>query len=186
MRWNRKPPSANPDLTASPEQDDLAAEDRGQDGKKPSTRPKTSPRNTAMNWLARREHSQAELRTKLAAREFHTDEIEQAVAGLVSDGLVSDERFAESFITARVRKGQGPVRIRMELKRRGVDAETIQLQLDEAGMSWHSLARDVRCRKFGSEQPAEFKEKARQMRFLEYRGFTGDQIRSAVGDDSWE
>ena len=170
---SRKQPSANPDVTDSAEQN----------GDEPRGGSQPSPRNVAMNWLARREHSQAELRTKLAAREFTPEEIQQAVAGLVADGLVSDERFAESFIAARMRKGQGPVRIRMELKRRGVAAETIELNLEQAGLDWHSLARDVRCRKFGAARPEEFKEKARQMRFLEYRGFTGDQIRSAVGED---
>ena len=136
-----------------------------------------------MNWLARREHSLGELRAKLAARDYPPEEIEAALKGLIADGLVSDERFAESFVAARMRKGQGPVRIRMELEKRGVSAATIRLQLDAAGLDWHSLAREVRSRKFGEACPAEFKEKARQMRFLEYRGFTGEQIRSAVDEE---
>ena len=142
-------------------------------------------RNAAMNWLARREHSQAELRAKLSARDYSPDAIEQAVSGLVSDGLVSDERFAESFVAARMRKGQGPVRIRMELQKRGVDSATIRLHLDESGQDWAALARDVRRRKFGAGVPRDFREKARQMRFLEYRGFVSEQISAAVDDDGW-
>ena len=141
------------------------------------------PRNVAMNWLARREYSQAEVRAKLATRDYTPEDIEAAVTGLVADGLVSDERFAESFVATRMRKGQGPVRIRMELKKRGVDSATIRLHIDAAGADWNALAREVRDRKFGGITPADFKEKARQMRFLEYRGFTTDQIRAAVGDD---
>lgn len=142
----------------------------------------SSPRNLAMNWLARREHSLRELRDKLAARDFEPEIIAETVAKLASEGLVSDERFAESFVTARMRKGQGPVRIRAELKKRGIAAEMAQLQVDEAGHDWIGLAREVRERKFGAHIPAEFKDKAKQMRFLEYRGFDGEQIRAALND----
>jgi regulatory protein len=135
-----------------------------------------------MNWLARREYSQAELSTRLVARGHSPEDVEAAVVGLVADGLVSDERFAESFVAARIRRGQGPVRIRMELERRGVAPDTIRLHLDDTSLDWHSLVRDVRSRKFGEVQPKEDKEKARQMRFLEYRGFTGEQISVAVDE----
>lgn len=143
----------------------------------------TSPRNLAMNWLARREHTRAELCAKLAERDFSADEIESAVAALTAEGLVSDDRFAESFIAARMRKGQGPVRIRMDLQQRGVSAELIALHLDPRGPEWLELAREVRIRKFGADIPADFKEKARQMRFLEYRGFASAHIQSAMNDE---
>jgi regulatory protein len=159
----------------------VANEDQEQEPRDESRAP--SPRNLAMNWLARREYSRAELAARLADREYPPDEIEAAVAGLVADGLVSDERFAESFVAARMRKGQGPVRIRMELQKRGVDSATIHLHIDSTALDWRRLACEVRHRKFGAEIPADFKEKARQMRFLEYRGFTTDQIRAAVGED---
>lgn len=142
-----------------------------------------SPRNLAMNWLARREHTQAELRAKLAERDFSVDEIESAVAALAAEGLVSDDRFAESFITSRARRGQGPVRIRMDLQQRGVSAELIAIHLDARSPEWLRLAREVRARKFGADIPADFKEKARQMRFLEYRGFTTAHIQSAMNDE---
>jgi regulatory protein len=143
---------------------------------------KSTPRNMAMNWLARREHSQAELREKLAARDFEPEIIAKTVAELASDGLVSDERFAESLVAVRMRKGQGPVRIRAELKKRGVSAELVQLHVYDAGHDWRALACEVRSRKFGDSVPAEFREKAKQMRFLEYRGFDTEQIKAAVGE----
>jgi len=179
---DQRRPSANPDVIAESQDADPGADSPEEDQKsQKGSRP--SPRNVAMNWLARREHSLAELRTKLANREYSPEEIQTAVIGLAADGLVSDERFAEAFVAVRMRKGQGPVRIRMELKRRGVDAELITLQLKNSGVAWSNLAQEVRSRKFGAKIPTEYKEKARQMRFLEYRGFTGEQIRAAVGDD---
>lgn len=136
-----------------------------------------------MNWLARREHSLAELRTKLAERDYSPAEIETTLNALAAEGLISDDRFTESFVAARMRKGQGPVRIRMELKQRGVDAQLIRLHLDDSALDWENLAREVRRKKFGMAKPFEYKEKARQMRFLEYRGFTGEQISRAVDED---
>ena len=172
--------SAKPDVSGdSPSEEPDAADDV----EKSRQRAGLSPRNVAMNWLARREYSLAELRTKLAEREFTADVVEATVAALAADNLVSDERFAEALVAVRVRKGQGPVRISAELKRRGVNRELIHLNLNEAGLEWNNLACEVRRKKFGAMMPADFKEKARQMRFLEYRGFTGEHIRSALGED---
>ena len=62
------------------------------------------------------------MRAKLIAREFDADEVDLAIERLVDEGLLSDARFAEAFVSARLRKGQGPTRIRGELKQRGVAA----------------------------------------------------------------
>ncbi len=133
-----------------------------------------------MDLLARREHSESELRKKLAARDFTSDEIDATLAALASDGLLSNERFTEAFIAAHTRRGQGPVRIRVELESRGIDAALIGNGLE--GIDWFALAREVRHRKFGPEAPADYAERARQARFLQYRGFTGEQIHSAMDD----
>ena len=146
---------------------------------------KPSARLAAMDLLARREHSLAELREKLAAREFDPEEIEAALAGLARQGLASDARFTEGFIAARIRKGQGPIRIRAELAERGIDAEAIARALAEAA-DWLALAREVRARRFGAAAPKDFRERARQSRFLQYRGFAADQIRAAMGGDDDE
>lgn len=136
-----------------------------------------------MDLLARREHSLAELREKLAAREFSGEEIESALAALGREGLADEARFTESFVASRIRKGQGPIRIRAELVARGVDGDTIARCLADAH-DWRALAREVRTRRFGASPPKDFRERARQSRFLEYRGFTAEQIRGCfAGED---
>ncbi len=177
----RTRPSAKPD--ASRELSTDVPDDIPDDIEKSPGKSSPTPRSQAMNWLARREYSLAELRTKLAEHAFTPDVVEATVAALAADNLVSDERFAEALVAVRVRKGQGPVRISAELKRRGINRELIRLNLDEARLEWNNLACEVRRKKFGAMMPADFKEKARQMRFLEYRGFTGEHIRSALGED---
>jgi len=135
-----------------------------------------------MDLLARREHSLAELRDKLAARAFEPAEIEAALAQLAREGLADDARFIEAFIASRIRKGHGPIRIRAELLQRGIDGDAVTRALAESH-DWRSLARDVRAARFGAQPPADFRERARQFRFLEYRGFTSEQVRASVGSE---
>lgn len=136
----------------------------------------------AVRLLARREHSRVELARKLRARGIPPELADEVVAGLVARRLQSDERYTESLVNSRVNRGQGPVRIRRDLSQQGIPESEIDAALAAAGVDWYALASDTRQRRFGAEVPAEWKERARQARFLEYRGFTGDQIREALGD----
>ena len=138
-----------------------------------------------MDLLAQREHSVAELRTKLIARELDSTDVDQALSRLAEEGLVSDDRFAQAFVTSRIRKGQGPLRIRLELERRGVSDELIVTHLERCDVDWNELARSVRVRKFGDGSVADYRDWARQARFLQYRGFTGEQLSHALGT-KWE
>lgn len=134
-----------------------------------------SIRMAAMSILARREHSQKELEQKLT-RQFGVNEcILTAIDQLQKEGLQSDERFAEAFTSYRQRKGQGPVRILHELKNKGVHDQIIELYIDTSDECWIALAKNVWEKRFGSK-PENMKERARQIRFLQYRGFTLDQI----------
>jgi regulatory protein len=142
-----------------------------------------SVRATAMNLLARREHSTQELRDKLLTRGFEDDEIVPALQTLSREGLLSDERFTESFIHSRMERGSGPVKIHAELRQRGVADEIITDWLDERDRVWLERAESVRCKKFGSALPVDYKEKARQARFLQYRGFSAEQTRQVLRDD---
>jgi regulatory protein len=134
----------------------------------------------AVGLLARREHSRAELAAKLTARGAPREQVEAVVEKLAGRGLQADTRYAESLVNSRSGRGQGPVRIRRDLLDRGVAAEAAEEALAGAGLDWFELARSVRRRRFGDPPPSEWKERARQARFLEYRGFTAEQIRHAL------
>jgi regulatory protein len=134
----------------------------------------------AVRLLARREHSRAELGRKLAERGAPGGLVDEVLSVLAERRLQSDERYAESLVASRVGRGQGPVRIRRELAERGVAAAHIEEALAAAEADWNRLASDTRKRRFGSEPPQEWTDRARQARFLEYRGFTGEQIRFAL------
>jgi regulatory protein len=136
-------------------------------------------RKKAMDFLARREYGQAELIKKLADKGYLRRVVEQVLPKLTDEGLQSDDRFAEAFVQSRISQGKGPVRIRLDLSQRGVSDAVIEMALEASASDWHGLAREVRERKFGRGEPADFKAKARQMRFLQYRGFEQDHIQSA-------
>jgi regulatory protein len=138
-------------------------------------------RKKAMDYLARREYGQAELRKKLAGAGFTREATERAVDQLTADGLQDDRRFVENFMQSRINKGKGPLRIQSELSQRGVAAGLVNQVLEAADIDWRELARVVRQKKFGAALPQDFKEKARQMRFLQYRGFGPAEVQAGVG-----
>ena len=133
-----------------------------------------------MDYLARREHGQVELHHKLIKFGFDADIADDAIAALVEDGLQSDARFTEAFVRSRISQGKGPTKIRADLRERGLSDSLVDEGLAEAAQDWYALARDVRIKKFGMACPVDFKDKARQMRFLQSRGFESDHIQSAV------
>ena len=97
-------------------------------------------------------------------------------------GIVNDTRFAENFVAYHADRGQGPVRIAADLKALGLPEATIDAAL-QSGPDWRALAREARIRKFGLEEPATWAQKGKQARFLQYRGFSSDHIRAAIGPD---
>ncbi len=138
----------------------------------------------AMDLLARREHSAHELKTKLTTKfpEF-AEHIAQVLTDLQRDNLQSDHRFAEAFVASRIRKGQGPYRISQELKQRGVASGDAKQALATCGQDWFQLAAEVAQRKYGNAPCDSLQERARRSRFLQYRGFSSEQIQSCFDDD---
>ena len=149
-------------------------------------------RKKALDLLARREHSVGELQRKLQthvegrakARNLDASVIDEVLEKLQDDGLVSDERFTEAFVRYRRNNGYGPQRIQAELRERGVSEKIAGIYLDFGEPQWFELASNVRSKRFGEDKPEDFKERARQARFLQYRGFTTDQARQALGGDA--
>lgn len=133
-----------------------------------------------MDYLARREYGRLELQARLESAGFGTEAARVAVDRLACEDLQCDRRHIENFIQSRISKGKGPVRVRLELQTRELEAGLVDECLAECGQDWVAMARQVREKKFGPDLPANFKEKARQMRFLQYRGFEPDQIQQAV------
>jgi regulatory protein len=140
----------------------------------------------ALRLLAGREHSTEELRRKLVHKGYPPQIIEPVIQKLAGKRLVSDERFTANFIHHHAKRGQGPVRIRAALRQQGVDEARVEEALRTADIDWVQQAREVRRRKFGAAAPRSLGERAKQARFLQYRGFDAEQLRAAFRDESGE
>ncbi len=138
-------------------------------------------RRRAMDLMALREHGRAELERKLAAKGFAPTLVAGELDRLAAEGLLSDERFAERFVRSRIERGHGPRRIERDLERRGLAGERVALALEAADADWSTLAGAAREKRFGPGLPQAYRERARQARFLEGRGFSAEQIRAALG-----
>ena len=129
-----------------------------------------------MDLLARREHGRVELTRKLCQRGACPDMIDIALDRLTEEGLLSESRYLESYINYRAGSGYGPLRIREELGQRGLSRSDIEEALRESGFNWQEQLEDTWRRKFAGKLPEDAKERARQGRFLSYRGYTMDMI----------
>ncbi|OUR84712.1 hypothetical protein A9Q77_01270 [Marinomonas sp. 42_23_T18] len=141
-------------------------------------------RESALNMLARREHSQHELKQKLLLRfKDNPNEIDTVTTTLILDNYQSDQRFCEAFIRYRQQKGYGKVRIASELRQKEVDSELMEECFTNADVDWFELALKLKINKFGEQVSKEFVIKSKQYRYLQYRGFSSDQINYAIQED---
>lgn len=127
----------------------------------------------ALYYLAIREHSQAQLLQKLSVK-FPEDQslINQAIAKLASDNDQSDSRFAAAYLYARAQRGNGPKKITYELKVRGISQTLIDSAFEKCDIDWNQVKEKTRQKKFGPEPlPTEFLRKAKQLTYLQQRGF---------------
>lgn len=132
----------------------------------------------ALELLARREHSRAELKRKLRRREFEADVIDLALDALAESGAQSDARFVGAYIQSRVNRGFGPLRIAAELRERGIGASDSELR---GGYDWTELCRSLRDRRFGGASASTRREWQRRARFLYSRGFPESIVRQVLG-----
>ena len=131
----------------------------------------TDIRRAAMDLLARREHSKRELQQKLTLRFSNRDLINQAIEQLCEEHLQSDDRYAEAYLYSRAQRLYGPTRIRAEMRERGIADEIIAAAFLNADIDWQANLRKLETNKFGQKSPADLQEKAKRVRFLQYRGF---------------
>ena len=147
-----------------------------------STSDPAAARQAAIALLARRDYASGELRARLERKGFNAQIVESTVAELAEERALDDAQFAANYVAYSAARGRGPLRIAAELKTLELPADLIEAAL-AGGPDWRALAGEVLNRKFGSGPPADWPEKARQARFLQYRGFSSDHIRLALGAD---
>lgn len=139
--------------------------------------------NRAMRILAQSEQTRRQLRGKLLKKGFASEAVDSVLEQLVAQNLLSDQRYAEQYVALRSRKGYGPVRIAQELRDRGVSETLADEALAAHQQQWVALLDQTLQKKFGKQPVLNFNERARQARFLEYRGFPSHLIRQRLFND---
>ncbi|VVC76253.1 Regulatory protein RecX [Aquicella siphonis] len=140
-------------------------------------------RRVILGWLARRDYSRFELTQKLKSKGYPAEDSARILEELVQTGLINEQRFTENYIYWRRGKGYGPLRISMELQARGIPAEMIAEHLHITDNAWLDHINKVWQKHFKNRLPADYKTRARQIRFLNHRGFTREQIESVFDSD---
>ncbi len=135
-------------------------------------------RSYAFAVLTRKEYSKVELIEKLALYAESRDEVISLVEELSAQHYQSDQRVAEMMLSSQKRKGKGPNQIKIKLKNKKVDSALIAEELKET--DWAEQAYQLKVKKYGLDVTKDQKLKAKQMRFLMYRGFEMDAIIKAI------
>ena len=136
----------------------------------------------ALTLLARRDYATGELRQKLEHNGYDKTLVTGLIEEMAANGYLNDARYAQNYVTWHADRGEGPRRIEADLKAMSIAPDLIQAALD-AGPDWKARAKEVRSRRFGPAEPETWPQKAKQGRFLQYRGFSSDHIRAALNDD---
>ncbi len=137
-------------------------------------------RHVAVRLLSAREHSRHELQLKLLKKGWSDNDVQEVLEWLSEHGLQSDQRYAEVYLRARVRKAYGPIRIRGELQERGVDRSIIDQALGAEPIDWLGIASTWYERRYGMAPCEDMNERSRRQQALARRGFTTDVIRELV------
>ncbi len=143
------------------------------------TPPRSTPYQYAIYLLSKRDYSFAELRQKMQLKGYDVEDIDSTLQRLQEAHYIDDERFIENFIRAGVNKGYGSLRIQQDLRQKGIIAAE-QINLLFAEIDWQTHAAQCRHKRFGAEKPKTPQEKAKQVRFLQARGFTSSQCFAAL------
>lgn len=135
--------------------------------------------NKVIAYLARREYSKKELEQRLLQKQFSYACIKPALARAIEHGYQSDERFTEMYIRSRVNAGDGPFKIKISLREKGICESLALAVLDAQGIDWREQAKSVKEKRFGLECDSQ-QQLAKQIRYLKNKGFYQDDIQAVV------
>ena len=135
----------------------------------------------ALRYLARRDYSRLELYQRLIARGLQSSLVNQVLDELQAQKYQSDERFAEMFIRSRINSGDGPFKIKIALRGKGVCDSLVLAVFDKLKIDWLARVETVKRKRFGDSMSDDLNVVAKQMRYLKNKGFSQDHINSVFG-----
>ncbi|ORT52158.1 recombinase RecX [Vibrio sp. qd031] len=142
--------------------------------------PKVDAKSAAIQLLSRRDHGEYELRQKMLNKGYPLADIDNALHFCIEHRYLDDERFAKSQVRQHIYKGHGKRRILQDLSLKKVSESIVLRALEEESVDWFELAKETADKRFKGQKSTDAKEYAKQVRFLQYRGFDFDEIKYAI------
>ena len=139
-----------------------------------------SANEAAIQLLSRRDHGEYELYQKLIYKGYDESSVYEAIKFCLDHNYLDDLRYAKSQIRQHVCKGHGERRIRQELQQKRVVDSVVDQAMEEEPQDWFVLAKQVAEKKYKGQKATDPKEYAKQVRFLQYRGYSFEQIDHAL------
>ncbi|KHD23707.1 recombinase RecX [Vibrio caribbeanicus] len=146
--------------------------------------PTLSSKEAAIQLLSRRDHGEYEMHQKLSSKGYEEDAIQEAINFCLGHNYLDDLRYAKSQVRQHVYKGHGERRIRQELNQKRVAESVIEKAMEEEPQDWFELAKSAAEKKFKGMKAKDQKEYAKQVRFLQYRGYSFEQISYALNSET--
>ncbi|KIE20723.1 recombinase RecX [Vibrio sinaloensis] len=146
--------------------------------------PTLSSKEAAIQLLSRRDHGEYEMYQKLSLKGYEEDAIQEAINFCLDHNYLDDLRYAKNQVRQRVYKGHGEHRIRQELNQKRVAESVIEKAMEEEPQDWFELAKSAAEKKFKGMKAKDQKEYAKQVRFLQYRGYSFEQISYALNSET--
>jgi regulatory protein len=138
-------------------------------------------KNYVLWLLGRQEYSKKELAQKLRMKDASEDYIEQLLSWCESLGYIDEQRYCESFLRRQINKGLGQKRVMAEATKKGVDRAQLMTLIEEQEIDWFELALETYQKKYGlGDKQLDYKEKAKRVRYMMYRGFGYEEINFAM------
>ena len=133
----------------------------------------------AVSLLAKRDYASGEIR-RVLSRQADEACVEQVMTQLLSHHYLDDSRLIEREIEKRMNKRYGPSRIKQELRQKGLDPLLIEQALEDKDVDWFEVCQQAKEKKFGETLPQDSKEKAKMVRYLQYRGHSMPAIMESL------
>lgn len=134
----------------------------------------------AVSLLAKKNYASGEMHRQLIRLTESTVDIERVLRRLIDNHALNDTQLLAYLFDKQVKKMHGPTRIKQEMRQKGFPAAQIEQGIDNGDIDWYQLAKEARIKKFGEALPSDPKEKNKQIRHLQYKGFTMDMIFEAL------
>lgn len=141
-------------------------------------------RARGLYWISKRDYSVKDFTDKL----HKVCEIQELIDNLVEDFIkrdwLNEERYLGAFVRTKIAMGLGLYRIKQELQKHGIKGEQTLLHIEELDVDWFEQAKQTYLRKYNDSPVVDFKEKAKRFRYMQYRGFSPDEIKYAMEPQS--